>query len=126
MFGDSRYNQRILEPERYQQALAMVNEHVRPQNRIGGAKPGVVSAVKWALRDGMDEQTVIRVLAIWQKRPHPVVHAGPPDRTHLSALLDDTAEAIARAQLEAAEERPQHRTEAETGASKTTGGQNDA
>jgi hypothetical protein len=28
MFGDYLHNQQILEPERYQQALAIVNEHV--------------------------------------------------------------------------------------------------
>jgi hypothetical protein len=103
MFGDARYNQQILEPERYQQALAIAHEHVHAQNRIGGAKPSVISAVKWALKRGLEEQTIINVIAIWQKqRAYPRVVDSPPDRTHLLALLDDTAEALARVQQEAA------------------------
>ena len=68
MFGDSRYNQQILEPERYQQALTIVNDHVSGRERSGGPKKQyMVSAVMRALKQGLDEQTVLRVIAIWQK-----------------------------------------------------------
>ena len=90
MFGDSRYNQQILEPERYQQALTIVNDHVSGRERSGGPKKQyMVSAVMRALKQGLDEQTVLRVIAIWQKW---CCYPGPY-RKDLSALLDETVDA---------------------------------
>jgi hypothetical protein len=81
---------KMLEPGRCHQVLAIVNHHVRADNRIGGAKKEyMVSAVTCALTRDLDEQTVLNVIAIWRKW---CCYPGPY-RKDLSALLDETVDA---------------------------------